>query len=50
MGSMPRVDGVTVRRLLCPLRLFVRALALRLTTFLARRRLPSSATQLAVRL
>ena len=29
MGIMPRVDGVTVRRLLCPIRLFVRALALR---------------------
>ena len=29
MGIMPRVDGVTVRRLLCPIRLFVRALAVR---------------------
>ncbi len=29
MGSLPRVDGVTVRRLLCPIRLFVRALAFR---------------------
>jgi hypothetical protein len=29
MGSMPRVDGVTVRRLLGPIRLFVRALACR---------------------
>jgi hypothetical protein len=28
-GIMPRVDGVTVRRLLCPLRLFVRAVAFR---------------------
>ena len=29
VGSTPRVDGVTVLRLLCPIRLFVRALAFR---------------------
>ena len=29
MGSVPRVDGVTVLRLLCPIRLCLRALAFR---------------------